>query len=120
VHNELWPMFQECVDLVDCLFVVARQKDLLPQFGRRVCTFDCLYAQVEFASSVNDSCVVGVCKGTGLTVAQASDILSVATEVGGHCLYLERAEVVVYCGPDDFVGLHLLFFKYNEVANGIC
>lgn len=83
VDQELWPVDQALVDLLKGLGVVLRQLYALPELGWHVCALDGLHVEIE-GSGVwvgADGGIAGVGEGAGLPVAEASDVVLIATEV---------------------------------------
>jgi len=83
VDEEFRPVFQSVVHLLQSFGIVLRQLYPFPQLGWRVSALDRLHVEVK-GSGVGvcaDGSIAGICKGTGLSVAEASNIVFVSTKV---------------------------------------
>lgn len=84
VALELSPEFELLVDYFECLRVVSRQFDFLPELFWQVGAFDGLHIQVADALFLEHSCITGVCKRTRMTRTQACQIVFISAERLSH------------------------------------
>lgn len=101
VGQELGPVNQALVDLLEGFGVVGGQADSLPPFAGHVGSFDGLHVEVHDTGFGvgSDSRIPRVCQGAGLAVAKTADIVFIATEG------------LVFCGSkESVVSERFIFF----------
>ena len=88
------------VDLRQSRGVVLGEFDALPEFGRRVGALDRLEAEVEDPCGWGgaDRGVAGIGEGTGLSTAEAGDIVFISTEVLGFRCPVVRGWLTFFNG----------------------
>lgn len=106
VNQELGPVHQVLVYLLQGLCVVALELDFLPHVLGRVCSLYCLHVQVAASVFLLDCGIPAVGQRAGGAVAQTCDVVLIPAEVLRLGFGLEAAVVVVDDLPDDLVVLH--------------
>lgn len=87
MHQELGPVDETLVELLERLGVVRGQADALPPFAGHVGALDGFHVQVHGAcfGVGADGCVAGVGERAGLAVAEATDVVFISAEVLFFC-----------------------------------
>ena len=82
MHEELGPVDELRVDLLEGFGIIGRELDALPELGGEVRALDGLDVEVEdagFGVGAHGG-IAGVGEGAGLPVAEAGDVVLVAAE----------------------------------------
>lgn len=101
MHQELGPVNEALVKLLERFRVVGGEPDALPPFAWHVGAFDGLHVKIHGAcfGVGAHGCVAGVGEGAGLAVAQAANVVFISAEVLFFCCsVLLLASIRIFMG----------------------
>lgn len=83
MDEKLRPVDESLVNLLERFRIGRGELYAFPEFGGQMCSLDCFHVEVEGAGNwvSADGGIARICKGTGLPVAEAGDVVFISAEV---------------------------------------